>query len=194
MEKISQEQSVQLIKEMILQAKGNIANETGIYFLLWGYVIVIASILDFVIKFTNLEINTGYVWIISVLIGAVCHYIIGQKEKNNKTTTTHIDFISSRVWLGFIAGVLVIQVFFWISGDFDFITPSILFIYTFALYLTAVVCKFKQLYISVAICVCCLFSYLFISPIYHTIPMAIAMLSGNIIPGHLLNSYRKKNV
>ena len=54
-QKFSAEQSLQLIQSMIEKAKQDVANNS-FYFLLWGWLIFIAALLNFVLmKFTDFE-------------------------------------------------------------------------------------------------------------------------------------------
>lgn len=192
-QKMNQEQNVELIKEMILRAKGNAVEDNGNFLLLWGHIYFIAPLMHFfVIKLaisdyitnTQIGIYTSVIYGVAFLIGVIGHVILLKKEKRVKRTTTYAELILNSTWYGFMGGIFIVNIVF---SDYQMlIYPAIVLLYTFALYMTASIMKFKKLYISVAICVCCAILYKFIPNEYYPIPMAIVMLVGNVIPGYVL--------
>lgn len=191
--KFTQEQSVELIKDMIQQAKGNAYEGMGTgVMLLWGYAMAIASMANFLIFQLELPFNyIGYMWATIIFISIIIMVFLIRKENKVKRIKTYTDTIADNVWLGFGVGVALITLVLVEKGIFYY--PAITFIYAFAIFMTSVVYKVKGLLISVLIIIGCLISYKFIPQIYWPLSMAIAMLCGNIIPGHILNLEHKKN-
>lgn len=189
--KFTQEQSVELIKEMIQQAKGNAIEgmQTGVM-MLWGYSIFIACVLNFTAWQLELYSYINYIWSSTIMISLLLMFIISRREKKVKIVTTYVDKIVDNVWLGY--GVGTILIVFLLPWNMYF--PAITFIYAFAIYVMSVAYKSKALTISVFIIIGCIISYNIIPLAYYPVPMAISMLCGNIIPSHMLNSYHKKNV
>lgn len=191
--KFSHEDSLKVINDMISTAKGNLHDGAGNSFLLWGYITFFAALAHFaLINFTDLEQGkTGIVWLFAMAIGGIISFVMSRRDAKKVIVFTYTDFVVSRVWLGFIVCILLILFFARIGwGTY----PAITFLYMFALYVSAVAYRIKWMYIQVALCLVCVILYKFVPLTYYPLIMALAMLVGNIAPGHLLNSKAKKQL
>lgn len=97
---LSQEESLKVIHEMIEMAKNKIC-ETGFHFLLWGCLVISASLLQYIMLQKGMEENSNYVWIIMPLIGFPIAMIYEYKKKKQQGTQTKFDSIYGFLWLGF---------------------------------------------------------------------------------------------
>lgn len=200
-QKFNKEQSVELIKEMILQAKGNIAHGAGKYLILWGCIMFIGAIAQFILinmliadaAYDKINLYSFLVWGVATVIAIIGHIILIRQDKITPVTT-HIDFIVSRVWIGYAVFAALSGIIMGFIGEPKVIIASILLLYTFALYLTAVICKFKQLYPLIIACLGCIFVLPFVDQLYYPLVMAFALICGSIIPGYLFKQYSKNNV
>ncbi len=113
----NQEQSVELIKVMIQQAKGNVAKESGNYLLLWGHIYFLLAALHFITLqcvaggyltaaegglYTNISYKVG------IFIGVLGHIILYKKESRSKTVVCYTDYMISANWAGVGVGILII--------------------------------------------------------------------------------------
>ena len=189
---LNEQESLRIISEMISTAKGNMKKGAGKHFLLWGYLIFLASIAHFVlINFTASGGEViGILWLGVTAFGILISVIMGIRDHREPGVVTYIGSISLRIWGGFMVCLVAIMIL--LRGEAGWYTyPAITFIYTYALYISTAVYKIRWMYISVAICVVCLLSYYFVTFSYYPLLMALTMLVGNILPGHFLN-YKAK--
>ena len=185
---INEQESLRIISEMISTARGNIRKGVGKYFLLWGYLIFLASIAHFVlINFTAPGgERIGFLWLGVTAFGILISMIIGVRDHINSGVVTYIGSISLRIWAGFLVCLVAIMIL--LKGEAGWYTyPAITFIYTYALYISTALYKIRWMYLSVAICVVCLLLYNYVPFSYYPLLMALVMLVGNIMPGHYLN-------
>lgn len=196
--KFTQEQSIELIKVMIQQAKNNAKDRLNLTnLILWGYAIFTACLLHFVVQ--QLEVKElitgyygGYIWGGIVIITFIITIVIILKGDKSKKVTTYTDTIVNNAWIGFGIGTTIIVIM--LFGKANLYYPTIALLYAFPIYITSIAYKSKVLIISAIIIVACVISYKFIPhESYYPIPMAIAMLCGNIIPGHIFKLSEKKN-
>jgi len=189
---LNEQESLRIISDMISTARGNMKKGAGKHFLLWGYLIFLASMAHFVMtNFTPAKgEGNGILWLGVTAIGIIISLIMGYKDRRKPGAVTYIEHISIRIWAGFM--VCLVAIMFLLRGEAGWYTyPAITFIYTYALYISTALYKIRWMYISVAICVVCLLLYNAVPHIYYPLLMAMVMLVGNILPGHYLN-YKAK--
>lgn len=189
---LNEQESLRIISEMISTARGNMKKGAGKHFLLWGYLIFLASLAHFVmIHFTATRgEGNGILWLGVTVIGIFISVIMGFRDHRKTGVVTYIESISLRIWAGFMVCLVAIMIM--LKGEAGWYTyPAITFIYTYALYISTVVYKIRWMYISVAVCVVCLLLYNTVPFSYYPLLMALVMLVGNILPGHYLN-YKAK--
>lgn len=196
MEKEFNEQdSLRVISEMINTARGNLQKGAGKYFILWGYVIFVTTLLHLVFANSQADCNkeADKIWGVAYAIGFIMNFIFALKDRKNVLTLTYTDRIVNSIWIGFGFAASSLGFMFGAKLKFD-VYPMILVLYTAALFVSARAYRFQWMYIPVAICIFCVLSYKFIPTSYFPLPMGIALLSGNIVPGHILNYKAKRNV
>ncbi len=190
---MSEAESLSIISGMINRAK-NRFSETGHLYLLWGWVILVCCITQFVsLQYFNYE--KGYqVWFLTWL-AVIYQFIYLAKTKKREKVKTYTDEIMGFVWLTFmICGAVMVFILIKMKV-FVAINPLILVLYGMPTFLSGIILKYKPLIIGGISCwVLALLSPLV--PIeYHLLLLACAVIAAWIIPGYLLRSkYKKENI
>lgn len=182
-ETLSAQQSLHIIAEMILQAKGKI-QRNNFFFLFWGWVIVAANIGMYTL--THLHYGRPYVvWLITIPAWIYTLYRVFTNEKR-KDATSHFDRISGWLWMCYGISIFAL-VFFGFKINYQ-LNPVILIISAIPTIVSGVILNFKPLIVGGATfwifgIVCFLVSM-------ETQPLigAIAILCGYLIPGYLLKA------
>jgi hypothetical protein len=179
--RLTPQQSLALISEVIIQTKENIKTHSFI-FLLWGWALAIASLLRFVLQ---TQTNFEYYFIPFPIIVTIALAISISKNRR-KTSETYLNFFLKKLWIGLIFGFIAIV----FVSLYQKIEP-----FTFTLVLASVgtlvsgmVMKFKPLQWG-GICflisaVCCVF----ISDEYKVLFHGLAIILGYLIPGYILKN------
>src|SRR5271163_3047044 len=94
-ESFSPEESLQVIQTMINQAKNSVADKS-FYFLLWGWLVFIAAILQYTLKVIVRTEAHPYVWNI-MFIGFIASAAYGSKQKN-KQVKTYVEEGLRNIW------------------------------------------------------------------------------------------------
>jgi len=182
---LTTEESLTIITEMINKAQGNV-KENSIHFLLWGTVIAIANIGMFAL------IQLGYrypyiVWLLALPAWIISLYA-GYKQGKKARLTSHLDRISSWLWISFGVTIFILVCF----GKFiNFqLNPVILLISAMPTIVAGVIIKFRPLILGgIFFWLCGILCYLVETPWQYLIG-AIAVTVGYLIPGAMLR-YKK---
>ncbi len=189
---LSKEKSLEIIQQMINQAKSNIT-DNGLGWLLWGTMIFAASLLTFFFIYTNAE-NTFLAWNIFGIFTIIMLSYEFFKPKKIKVRT-YVDDLLRLVDIGFT--VCLFTIIFSINVA---VSPNagfgfFLMIFAFQMLLKGGAVKSRSLMIGAAVNWAGAIA-MFINKDfkYDMLIMAAAVLIGYIIPGLLLwLKYRKLN-
>ncbi|MDR2954798.1 MAG: hypothetical protein LBV43_06940 [Prevotella sp.] len=204
--KFNEQESLQLINQMINQAKSNLQTTSSSSLIFWGYTVSLAAILNFILMHVlNHSYDSFHVWWLMVP-ATIISLIMEKNRKKKALVTTHLDNIIASVWLGFLISVITLLltscglVFTVKSWNIVLvITPIILTLMGLAQFATAAACKYKPFYYSAYIfwggAIFCMLSFLILNRgDVQFIILAVCMILGFCIPGHIINRKIKKNV
>jgi hypothetical protein len=182
-EKLSAQESLNIITAMIYEAKGK-AQQNGFHFLLWGWVVTAANLGMYIL--TQLDYPHPYVvWVITIPAWIISLYV-GFRQGKSERKTTHLDTISGWLWICF--GICIFTMVAFGSKINYQLNPVIIIISAIPTFVSGIIIRFKPLmmggivmWISGIIC--------FLSPI-ETQPLigAAAVLCGYLVPGYLLKN------
>lgn len=178
-------EGIEIIQQMILRAKNKLADD-GFYFILWGWLICLASISQYVMF--KLEVNNNYlIWPVVTVTGIITSIVYGFKSEKKRKVKTHIDRILNFVWIAF--GIaLFISLFFMGVHGMKTTYFFLLLLYGIGTFVTGGILGFKPLIIGgVAAFILAIVS-VFLSEIDQLWIVALALLLSYIIPGHLLRA------
>ena len=189
--KFTEKESLDLIMGMIENAKTNLRKGLGHHFLLWGYLVAIAGLTNFVFwgeRWASLG------WLAMLPFGVIGGFIIGRKNARNTKHYTHIDKIVGVAWSAFAISLIVITFAAFnpfnvlkITWDKIFLFyPTMLTIAAMAIFISGKAYRFKPLVCGALICWACALACYFVSPRYNILLYVIGFVMGYIIPGHLI--------
>ena len=190
--RMSEKESLELITSMINKAKGRV-NETGTLYLLWGWLILICCIVQFVgIYFFNYA-ESYYIWFSTWLLVIYQFSYIGSRKKIYKTKT-YMGEINGFVWLVFFISMMLVIFIGSYLKKYEIINPLLLMLYGMPTFLSGIILKFKPLLIGGICCWILSVISVFISGDFQLLLVAIAVIAGWIIPGYILRqNFKKKN-
>jgi hypothetical protein len=183
----NEQNSLQLIESMINKAKNNFS-ESGTLYLLWGFVIFICSLVQFIsIHFFKSE-NGNYIWFLTWLVAIYQVIFISRKEKKEKVKTYTADIIKY-VWICFITCLFLLIFILIKQKSFISINPAILVLYGVPTFLSGTILKFRSLITGGIICWILAIGSIFVPYDLQLLFISAAVVAAWIIPGFLL---RKK--
>lgn len=192
-QEFSPQQSLSLIESMINKAQ-NRFNESGHLYLLWGWVILICSIISFIsVYIYNSFQPLQYVWMLTFPT-IIYQMIYLSRKKKSDTVKTYADEITGQVWLafvimGFISGIIIYK-----TANPELFNPVILMLYGMPTFLSGVIIKFQPLRIGAFCCWVLAILSVFIPMEFSFLLIATAVVTAWIVPGYLLRSrYKNQN-
>ena len=192
-ENLSPEQSLQVIQSMIEKAK-NQFSENGHLYLLWGWVIFIASAGQFILLNLVHSQYHSLVWFLPWL-AVIYQAVYLAKKKKQKKVTTYTDHIIGFVWITFfILMILFGFIFSRALGSeyYKLICPGSLTLYGMPTLLSGIILRFKPLITGAIGCWLLSIGALFIGYDYQLLFLSAAMVIAWIIPGYILRSNYQK--
>lgn len=187
---LTEKDSLKLITDMIAAAKGN-AKQSFFHIIMWGWVISLISIAQFVmLRFSIWKETSFYIWLAIIPFGLVS-LIYGFKEGKKQKVKTFIDSLYMQIWVAFaISLILVLVISF---RNVMSITPLVLVTAGAATFLSGQVIKFKPLiWGGIAFWAWSLVAFNLQNEL-NLIINALAIVTGYLIPGYMLKNKLSKN-
>lgn len=203
--KLTEQQSFELISEMITQARNNLQKNSGTAMIYNGLLVAFVALANVALVFIlSNPVQSYWIWLL-MIPGAFIDRMIDKKIDKENLVKTHIDKIVSATWRGFGYSVILFLIIIFGYGYsmqnpriFILITPMIMLMTGFAEYITAKACRFKPFLYGAFIMwtgtLSCLGTYLFLNywaGIAHFFILAICMILAFVIPGYKLNKLAK---
>ena len=200
---LTEQESLSIINEMIHQTREYFQKGAANISIFWGYYIATIALLNFILlQIPDIARYSYSVWLLTIP-GIFVSILISRKK--NILVKTHINTIISHIWIAFGVSAFIFIGILYITASAVtipalpiIITPVILTMMGIAQYATAAACKFKLYVYSAMIfwagALICTFTYFTDRSDYQFIVMAVCMIAGLVIPGHILNSKADKDV
>ena len=184
---LTQEESLRIIHEMISAAKNDVKADAFI-FLLWGWLVFVASISQFILVKMNIPWNS-VPWLLMPLGGIITIVYSIRAGKKDKTKTSITESLKY-TWIAFSAALLIIMCFN--SMPFLQVLPCIMVLYGMGLFLSGGALRFKPLIFGGIFCWICAIAGFEVQNLYQLLILAAAVMGGYIIPGYLLKMNNRK--
>lgn len=181
-------ESVKLINEMIYEAKGY-SYETGIPVLVYGFSILLCSILSYLRDESLLSLPFAPFYLMIPVF--IAQSFIQLKEERKKKVKTFTDEAIDHVWMAFfLSSIAAFSGFF--AGENYIVITIILFLAGAATFLTGSIAKFRYNIIAGIICLMiAAVSFFFQNSNIYFLLGAASVLAW-IIPGFILRSHFKR--
>ncbi len=186
-EPFNEQESLQLIREMIDNAKARL--EAGSFFyLLWGWLVLAATLIHFSLLYTRFA-YPYLVWPVIMVVGLAGTFYGIRKSKRKAKAKTYLATSIGFLWGGFSV-MLFILLFTAMKGNIHWAVFNILIIalYGLCIFVSGGIIRFKPLiWGGIASWVIAVAS-LFIAPQYTFLSIALSIVVSYLIPGYLLRN------
>jgi len=201
----TEQDSLMLINEMITQARDNIQKGAADSMVFSGYCVAFTAVLNFVLlQILNPSYLAFWVWLLMIPMSIGC-FILNKRTDKKAIVKTHVDKIVSNIWFAFFISVIcLLTVVFgfalstglWVLTIL--ITPFIMIMMGAAQYVTSVTSRYKPFrtgaYVFWLGGVLCMVYPSFTNLQLQFIILAVCMIFGFVVPGHILNRKAKEHV
>jgi hypothetical protein len=183
-QKWKEDDSLRLIQQMIQSAKEE-HNDRGDAWLMWGWLLFIASAGSLVCYYAGWRNYIGWIWTAVLGVGMVV-YIIMRARHSSKGVKTYASELLGKISNGFFISLFVlVGAAFIIESMYTFGYYYILYAFWMFIYGSAL--RFRPFIIGAVInWVCALLIFYFNEVQYTMMISVIAVVAGYLVPGYLL--------
>ncbi len=188
----NEKESLKLIHEMIENSKAGFG-KSSFFFLLWGWLVLFASLMHFALLFTEFK-YPFLPWSITMILGGIVAGIKGSRMKKQRKVKTYLDTTVSYLWASF--GITLFIILFSAGmGKISWKMSNILIIalYGFGTFASGGIIKFKPLIFGGIFTWIIAVASLFIPSEYTLLSIAFSVVVAYLIPGYMLKSKEKLN-
>lgn len=182
-------EKLNVIYGMIENSKTQI-RENGFFYLLWGWLVLIASLSHFIMMKYGI-FYSFLAWPVIMTGGMVVSVIAGIRMGKRTGYRTHIDTAIIYLWYGFFFALLVILAFA-IGGKitWEITNALIISMYGLGTFVSGGILKFKPLVIGGICCWIIALCVFFIPDEYTLLLVSVSIIISYLIPGYLLRKAR----
>lgn len=182
-EHLNPQESLNIITDAIHKTKENLIGQS-FYYLLWGWLVALAALADFLLIQTNITPYHFLPWFIITPIGIVTTIVYSIKSNNSKPYHTHLDTFLRNLWM--VLGAAIILVIF-MSIKLN-IHPSIftLFFAGLGTTISGLSMKFKPFVLGGICFFAATITCLFVDESTILLINAFTIVIGYLIPAYLL--------
>lgn len=190
--KITENEGLQLIQQMIQVAKEE-HREKGDAWLIWGWLLFIASVSSAILAYLEIRGYIAWVWTGILAIGMILYILLHVLRRRDEKVKTYVQELLDRLGNGFFISLFaIVAASFIVKESFGFGYYYIL--YAFWMYIHGSAIRFRPLIIGAYVnWLAAIAIFLLKDTGQIMIVSAIAVLIGYLIPGYMLQAeYRKK--
>jgi hypothetical protein len=180
-------QQLDLISEMIATARKEF-NQDGTIFLLWGWLVAIASISQYVLIKMDSEYNS-LPWLL-MIVGMIAQFVIMHRNSNRQRVKTHVGKVIGYTWMAF--GISLGITLFMQGKLLQNTFPMVMILYAIGIFISGAALQVRALIIGAIACWCCAIAAFFVNIEEQLLLLAAAVIMAYIIPGYVLNAKYKK--
>ena len=179
---LSATESLSIIQNMISAAKNNLTDD-GFHFLLWGFLVILASFAQYGLAALNYQAN--YLpWYIMPVVGIPLAIIYEWRKKKHEKVKSHFDRLFGYLWTA-VAITMFAIIFFSVKNSLSPI-PFILAIVGLGTFVSGNIIRFKPLIIGGVVFWIASFAACYTEPATQLLINGVATFIGYIIPGMML--------
>jgi hypothetical protein len=188
-ENFTPQESISLIQSMISKTKKDLS-DSSIYFLVWGWITLIACTGQFVLKHIFDYEKHYLVWWL-VVVGIVFSAWYGTKEDKKKKVRTYVGDSIKYLWIGMGIAYFVLSMILSRYGWDKIVFPFFIMLYGLGTFVSGNIIQFRPLVVGGILAFALAISSTFVEYDYQMLFAAGAILVSYIIPAYMLRHKNK---
>ncbi len=187
-QKLTNEQSLALIGEMIQQTKQNLSKGGSFYFLLWGWVIAIANIGHYLIDYFDWYHAPYIMWLLTIP-AFIATIVYSVRSKREALITTHLDRSYYSIWIGISVTIFILIAFMPVL-EYNH-NPVILCLAAIGTLQSGFMIRFRPLIIGSGLLFAGAIIGFIMGGLDQYLIAGISVIVGYLIPGYMLRKFEK---
>ncbi|MCU0421682.1 MAG: hypothetical protein MUC81_02635 [Bacteroidia bacterium] len=191
---MKEREALLVIEEMINSTKNDV-KDNGFYYLIWGWLVFISSLTDYILLVGFNNDAHALVWGILMPLGGLISFVRGRMDVKNQRVKTYIDDTIKHLTIAFTVSIFIVCIIMPITNKhWQSFFPTLMVVYAFGVFVFGGILKSKPLiWGGIANWVCAILAFFFGYDV-QLLLLATAVLLGFIIPGHILKARFKAHV
>lgn len=187
---MNEQESLQVIRQMIENSKEKLG-ESSYFYLLWGWLVFIATLTHFALLFTAFQ-YPYLMWPIIIVVGIVLSMAKARKLHKRSKVKTYVETAIIHLWIGFTVSLFII-IFSASYGKIGWAMSNsfIILLYGIGTFVSGGILRFKPLKMGGIASWIIAVASMFTPNQYTFVAIALAILVAYLIPGYLLKSKEK---
>lgn len=190
----TEQDSVALIRSMLERTQQGV-EENGFFFLLWGWLVFVSAALNYLGWMIIGPKEWIFLpWAILMPAGGIISAIVGARKKRETRVVTYTQDLLKYVLTAYLVSMFIVLfpgMWFW---GWEKTYPMLMVIYGIWLFISGGALQFRWLIAGGIFSWCCAVATFFVPSPHQLLMLALAVLCGYIIPGHLLRiRFRKQH-
>ena len=181
--KFEEQESLQVIREMIAQAKYKPRTIDSLYTLLWGYLVFFAALLHWALLSGGLDRHAPKAWLL-MLVGGGISLWMSSRQARERRVKTYIDQLIGELWLAF--SVVMLSLFFALGSVHTAFLPLAMLLFGLTMWMQGALIKYPVYKAGAAACWICGTLAFSLNNEQQLLALGAAVLLGHIVPGHIL--------
>jgi Flp pilus assembly protein TadB len=190
--KLSGEESLQLIRQMIQVAKDD-HHENGDGWLIWGWLLFLTSVSSVILSYIKMPHYIGWTWTGMLVLGLVIYTVGLLKKKRREKVQTYVQELLYKIGNGFFISLFALVAASYMSNN-SFSFGYYYILYAFWMFIHGSAIRFRPLIIGAWVNWAAAIAIFLVRDFKYDMTIsALAVLAGYLIPGYMLRAdYRKK--
>ena len=180
---ISEQESLQIISEMIQKAKSGF-HSNGISAILWGTTIAICGLLSFAQLYWNFRIGFD-IWYLTIL-ALIPQVIMSVRNSRNRKVITYIESSLNAIWTVYVISIFALVFYLNVAGVVSHYNALFLLIYAIPTLATGFLCNYKPMIFGAILCYLFFVLACYTSLTYGLLLNGLAGIFNWLIPGIIL--------
>lgn len=191
---LSEQESFFVIEQMIAAAK-NEYRQNGGGWLIWGWLLFLASINSIVLIEIDYTYYIQWTWCSILPLGFLLMFFYNKRHSRQEVVTTYLQDLFRKFNIGFFVSLTVI-----VASNFLGVPPNLSFgyfyiLYAFWMFMNGSALRFKPLIVGAIVNWCAAIAIFLVHDFKQImIISAIAVLVGYLIPGQILSAKYKRSI
>lgn len=185
----NEQQGLEVIRDMINSSRQNFS-KNAVHFLIWGWSIVIAALIQYIVLLMESDFNTSYTWFGAIGIAAILAIYTGYRQDKSSQTITFVDRLMTALWGG-AGGVFVILGLIGFAHNWVVIYPLIIAVYAWGVLVSGALLKFKPMIIGGVASFFIAGIAVFTMNVHILLLLIASLIVSYLIPAYMLKYQRK---
>lgn len=191
---MNEKEALLLIEDMISRTRQEL-KDNGFYYMLWGWLVFISSLVDYsLLTFLRSEYH-AVVWVVMMPAGGLVSFIAGLRDNKRTRVRSYLDESVRHLTAAFVISLLIVCLVMPMTGNtWRAFFPTMMVLYGFAIYMFGGMLRYRPLQYGAFANWALAAAGFFVTYDVQLLLLALAVVCGFIVPGHLLNRRYNRDV